>query len=718
MQADTEASESPRALREDAEQARRATGVPEGVEEVVVTARLRSENLMQVPDSITAFSADQIATRQLFQLTDFLALTPNAKMIREQDTANNEVYIRGVGSNKGQASAVAFVVDGVTLPDSDAYTVDLSEAEQVEILKGPQGALYGKGALAGAINIRTREPTNEVRVDGKMLVGSDDTFGGFASLSGPIVEDVLLGNVSLKYNETDGPFTNQFDGSGLAWDRNWKAAAKLLANPSDRIALQFATSYFTQKGGSPPYNAVDVLGTGSQEITSSQAGAPISHDLRDLNHRDVFTAALTASLDIEAGRLSSISAFDTIDFDFIQDVDFTELNVVTAGQVRHSRGASQEFRFTSAEDRRLRYIVTTYFERTKKDVVVHAELDFCFLGVIACPTPPGEPSGTLVPLPLQDTQTETDAYAIAAQLSYDITPELELTLAGRYDSNRPEQWDRLNSIPNKTTFSDWQPKASLAYKPHEALTLYTTYAHGFKPGSFNPPQPPGSPFPRIVKQEATDNLEIGAKTSFFDRRLLLNAAAFVIEYENAQQFHLDVQTGGNQSINVRESRIKGFEVDLAARIASAFDVNASYGYTKSEIRDFDGSSSYLGQSLPYQPRYTLNLGAQYTREIATDLELTARADFARNGRTSFQDFQNPNEEQFLFQSSDQSLDLRLGMRKGAWAVTLFGRNVTDEQYVYSAYSRFISTLIFGPLNSDVLLPAPGRTWGVEFRVSL
>src|SRR5262249_6999846 len=128
------------------------------LQEVVVTARLRSESLMKVPDTIKVFSPAEIADRQLVQLDDFIHLPPNAKIIREQDIATSELYIRGVGSNKGQASAIAYVVDGVILPSQDAYTMDLSDAEQVEILKGPQGALYGKGALAGVVNIKTRTP--------------------------------------------------------------------------------------------------------------------------------------------------------------------------------------------------------------------------------------------------------------------------------------------------------------------------------------------------------------------------------------------------------------------------------------------------------------------------------------------------------------------------------------------------------------------------------
>src|SRR5690348_1740348 len=135
-----------------------ATAADDALEEIVVTARKRAENLQTVPDSVTAFSTAEITERRLTQINDFLALTPNVHIVNDQDPATNIISIRGIGSNRNEAAAVAFAVDGVILPDSDAFTTDLSDAQQVEVLKGPQGALYGKGAIAGAINITTFRP--------------------------------------------------------------------------------------------------------------------------------------------------------------------------------------------------------------------------------------------------------------------------------------------------------------------------------------------------------------------------------------------------------------------------------------------------------------------------------------------------------------------------------------------------------------------------------
>jgi iron complex outermembrane recepter protein len=694
------------------------TGDNSALEQVVVTARLRSENLLQVPDTITVFSPAKIADQVLVQLEDFIHLTPNAKIIREQDIATSELYIRGVGSNKGQASAIAYVVDGVILPNQDAYTMDLSDAEQVEILKGPQGALYGKGALAGVVTIKTREPTDEVHYDGKLDVGTNNTTGLFSDVSGPIIGESLLGSLNAKFNKTDGYFNNSYNNLGLERDENWKLSGKLITQPSDLVKFELATSYFQQHSGNPPYNGVNVLGTGSAQITPGEADLPISHNSPDRDHRSVFTAALTSSLSLPLGTLTSITAYDTVSLTFQQDADFTALNVFEAAETRHSHGVNQEIRFTSPADQRLRYIVSAYYERTEDDIYLNGYGDFCFLGVAVCSTPPGMLSGVLTTLPVTNSKLETDEYAGSANVSYDITRALELTLGLRYDRDEPAQNDILHNLIQRTTFSDWQPKVSLSYKPSQDLTGYVTYSHGYKPGLFNPPQAPGSPFPERVKQERTDNVEIGTKASFLDRKLLFNAAAFHTNYDNAQEYHLDLQSGGNQAININNVTIVGFETTVAARPLRQFQVDASYGYTRSRINNFNGTQAYVGQSLPYAPRYTLNVGAEYSYPLAGNLTLKTRVDYNRDGRESFQDFQNPNTNQYLYQTSDQTVDLHVSLSKDRWTFTAYGKNIFDSHYVYSAYSRYISTLIFGTLNEDVLLPAPGTTFGAEIRVSL
>lgn len=685
--------------------------------EILVTARLRSESLAEVPDTITAFSAATIENRQLTRLSDFLTLTPNAKIIQENDSANSEVYIRGVGNNRSQASAIAFVVDGVILPDPDAYTIDFSDAEQVEILKGPQGALYGKGAMAGVINIRTREPGDSLRMQTKIGYSTGNTVSAFADVSGPLIEDRLRAGLSVKYNVSDGVFENSIPGVKLDYTRNTKVAAKFIATPTDRLTFKLNTSYYDERAGGPPYNAVNVLDVSGGPVTKEMVEQPFRHNIADITERTVYTAALVSALESDFGTFTATTAFDQVDVHTLQqDTDLQPITIVTAETIRKSRGLSQEIRFTSPGDRRLRYIVSGYYQNNRQLRQISGLFDLCYLGALPnCATLPQTPSGQLILLSVDNSLTKINEFAVSAQAAYDIVDQLELTLALRYDNNRPVKRDGISGVTQKTRFTDWQPKASLAYKPSENLMAYATYSHGFKPGAFNPPQGAGSPFPLIVKQEETDNIELGFKAAAFNRKLRINAAVFGTDYRNTQEFHLDVTAGGIQTVNVRKSRLYGFDADLVARPIKGLELNAGVGYVKSEIRDFDGSDNYVGQSLPYSPRYTINAGVQYSHDLGSDTSLMGRIDYARQGKTSFQDFQNPDTSQFLSQKNAQTVDLRLSLNGPNWTFSAFGKNVFNEKYIYSAYSRHIAALIYVPLATDIILPAPGPTWGGEMR---
>ncbi len=687
-------------------------------QDIIVTARLRSESLSKVPDSITAFSSTMIAERGLTGLSEYLALMPNTKIVQEQDLGTSEVYIRGVGSNKGQAPSVAFVLDGVVLPDSDAFTVDLSDAEQVEILKGPQGALYGKGALAGAVVVRTRKPTDQFEGEIKLGAGSFDTYSIYGRVGGPIAGSGLLGQITMKYSDTDGPYKNAYNGKPLWNDKSFKLAGRLIADLGGTITAEIAGTYVRQRAGNPPYTAINLLNGSGREITSAQAKLPIAHDGIDKGGRDVYIASLIINADLGFGTLTSTTAYDKTEISFLQDLDFLALNVAEVNpNARSTRSFSQELRLTSNDEGPFTYVLTGYYQDTRRNTLIGADLDLCFLGVFPCPTPPGVESGMLISLPIQDTRRHTKSWAVAAQGNLAITSNLDLTLALRYDRDTPVELDVLHgNIRRKATFDDWQPKASLSYRPTDNLTLYTTYAHGYKSGAFNNVAAGNPIFKEVVSPEKTDNIEAGIKGRVPEAGLTFTAAAFHTNYKNSQQFQVDLSSGGNQIINVAKTKIWGLEADVTFRPVRSWVINGSVGYTKSNIRDFNGTGAFIGQSLPYQPRYSFNLGTEYRIE-AGDWKIVPRIDYSRQGKTSFQDFQNPNPNEFLYQKNSENVDARISLTRDNISFAFYGKNIFNTRYAVSAYSRYISSLIFVPLNRDFILPSARRSFGIEARAT-
>lgn len=683
------------------------------LEEIVVTARKREENLQDVPDSITAFSAEDIAERRMKRIVDAVSVTPNVHMVNDQDAGTNIITVRGIGTNRNLPASIAFVVDGVILPDSDAFSADLGDVERIEVLKGPQGALYGRNAIGGVINLTTRRPTEDFSADFRAGYDNGESLELFGAASGALVPGKLLARVTARRYDSDGWIENRFSGENMDADESTKLTGRLIWQATEDLSFDLRGSWFDQDTGALWFSPVNVLDTTGGEITSGMARTKPDQNGEQYSKREISDVALVADWETSAGTFSSISAWDQVDVDFMEDLDITTLTIADeAHQVRETEGWSQELRFTSPGDRRLRYIAGLYYQETSRDVATSAQLDFCFmLPIPGCPTPPGVPTGFLTPIDLNTTEGDFEQWAVFAQANYDLTEQLELTIALRYDEDQREQDDVLSGRYDEATFDEFQPKVSLAWKPTEELMLYATYAEGYKSGAFNPPPPPGAAFPLVVDKEGTDSWELGIKSSWLDGRMQLNAAAFYTDYTDVQVFQLDVLTGGQVALNADEAELKGIELEFAVMLAEGLELNASYGYTDAEFTDFDGTGLYDGNKLPNTPEDKLNVGLRYQRPLADGIDWIARADYAHTGEIYFA------QDNLVYQPDYDTLDLQLGLSAERWSVTLWGRNVTDENFATSAYSRMISPTIFGHLRIDPIQIDPGFVYGIEGRWS-
>ena len=282
-----------------------------------------------------------------------------------------------------------------------------------------------------------------------------------------------------------------------------------------------------------------------------------------------------------------------------------------------------------------------------------------------CPTPVGVPSGILIPQNLNSTSGDFDQWAVFSQVSYDLTDALEITAALRYDRDDREQTDVLTGRTDEATFDDVQPKLSLAWKITPSAMLYATYAEGYKSGTFNPLPPPGATFPLVVEQEGTESFEVGAKTTWFDQRLVANLSAYLTNYDKPQIFRFDVTTGGQVAINAKEAEIKGVELELATRVTSGLDLTFAYGYTDAKFTDFNGTGLFDDNRLPNTPRYTLQAGARYERPVTATASLVARVDYLKTGSTYF------GEDNLMYQPDYQTVDVRLGLQRSKWKVALW-----------------------------------------------
>lgn len=661
-----------------------------GIGEIVVTARSRAERLVDVPDAVTAFSAQAIENAGIDELNDFVRLTPGVSLVESSQSPGIAlISIRGVGQQYQGEAPVAVVVDGVQVISVSAINQGLTDVERIEVLRGPQGALYGRNAIGGAINITTREPTNEF--EGAVRVGyangNDEMVEGM--VSGPIVPDRLMFRLSGHYNDFDGTITNPITGTKTNALSSSYGRIRLLARPSDALTLDFRASHdVTENAG---YNGVILPGGDAGDFS-----APPMSGRQGSGRLTVDEAAFKATWSTPVGDISSVTGYvrseDQSSYDLdLSPIDFLDLNQQLTG----IEAWSQELRITSNTSGPLRYTGGLFYVATERDRFTHVEVIPFSMNLLA------------------DTSDDNAAWAVFAQINYDVTEALELTLAGRYDVDDREQTNNLITPgdPNylvSEEFSMFQPKVSLAYKLAPDITLYATAAQGFRSGGFNTP---GPVFARVYEAEETTNYEAGLKSILFDGRLSLNLALYSILYENQQVQLLDLGTGQQGIVNIPKTENNGIELEFALRLTDQLMLSGGIGYLESEITEFTALPIVEGNRPPFAPEFTYSLALDYTTPLTDTFDLVLRAAASGQSGMYYEYYSRERNGALPYTLSRQPsytlIDLRASLRGAAWSFSLFADNALDEEYYPDASSNLITG--FG----DVAVQGRTRRYGVE-----
>lgn len=662
------------------------------IEEVIVTAEARAENLQEVPVAVTAFSEQDIVDAGIESTADFIALTPNVSFDDSFTVGNSFVAIRGVTQINNADSPVAIVVDGVPQNNQKQFKMDLYDIERIEVLKGPQGALYGRNAIGGAVNIVTRSPTDEL--DGFVTVGAGN--GGLktvqGSVSGPIIEEKLLFRVSGSYKDSDGLIDNTFLNTEVDFSESTDLRGKLLWFATDDLIVDFRLATSSLEGGAI-YDAAFFDNSGPDN--TNQERSPVT-DILGNSERNIDEVTLKADWSTDAGSLLYIAGYTDIEEDYFGDLDFCNpvdcpMGFFGFGQVDQMQDLdvellSHELRWTSPGDRRLRWTAGAFVINTQRS-----------LGTVATLADLGN-----IPIVMSNEDNDNDAYAVFGQFEYDITDQVELSASLRHDEDVREQTDTATGDTRKESYNALQPKVTVTWKPQDNQLWYATFANGFRSGGFN------GIGGREFLDESVDNVEIGYKSTWMDGRLLFNAAAYRAESENFQFFFVDVNAGGAQVIdNLDEVTLSGLELEFEALLSPDWSVFGALGLQDSDIDAINPAlpvPASTGNKTPRTTESSLNLGTQYAFELGGGLDGTIRIDYERRGdkywHTDNLDVQDPVN----------LLNARVGFGADNWTVTLWGRNLTDEFF----FEDF-SAQPFTGLPSNIGFPTRPRTFGVNFR---
>ena len=662
--------------------------------EILVTALRRTESLQDVPASITAFNAKSIEAAGIVRPADFIGLTPNVNLVQTQNAGTTFVIIRGITQARNSEPSVAVVVDGVQQVNAAQFNQELVDIEQIEVLKGPQGALYGRNAIGGAIIITSKAPTDEL--SGKFTGGIDNGFGYFAraNLSGPVAENLKFRIASTWY-DTNGFIPNTFLNEDADPFREFNLRGNLLWTPTPELTVDMRGAVSLLRTQAFYYNIVNDVNDVSLPVRVNNAG---------INNRDLYNGTLRIAHESDIGKFTSTTSYDKVTeiltgdaFNFLpikESLLFQFFGFdLNQSQYLDVAAWSQEFRYESPADKPVQFIAGAYGISTQRYISTGNLVD-TGNGVTAIyrtpSTNPLNPQATF----LADSQ-DNFAWALFGNAIWKVNDQLRVDASLRYDKDSRENTTLtptgfLPNVPGfppgktgevrKKTFDAWQPKVTLTWRPTDAVTLFGGWSRGFRSGGFNQTGVGAVAASNGIvgvgdtfEAETAETFEIGIKTQTSDRLLTLNASAFTTKSENSY-FFVFLAANSTQNLgNVPEVRIKGFEIDATLRPLPGLDLIAGFGYTDSEIKKFP-TASVVGNEAPLISRYTLNLTANYRTPLTDTLDLTARADYRRTGRTWF-DVDNSTSRNPI-----DLVDTRVGIAGANWSLTGFAQNLFDIKY--------------------------------------
>jgi iron complex outermembrane recepter protein len=710
----------------------------EPIEEVVVTATKRKQSVQDASVSISAIETERLLDTQIDTLEDVQRVLPGLTV--GNDFSFAKIFVRGIGLNSafpGLDPSVALHTDGAVVAQAAGQFTSLFDVERVELLRGPQGTLYGRNATGGSINIVTKKPTPETDGYARVTVGGRELdFITDAALGGTIVPETVLGRIALHYRNRDG--FGKHTGSGediddanvrsgrshlsflLSDEVEWLVSGEYYEENDHSKALKFLEASFLQ----PPSPGLMALGLPNVQPDSRNVGG----DFRPTNERE--TWSITSNLSWSLGdrtTLRSITNHRRLDDLLIQDFDTSDTVVgtfppsptsTTQLQRIDEDQTSQEFQLVYEGDR-LGGLVGLYYIHEDVGSEIRIGRD-----------PESFPDRSRVSI-LADL--DVDAYAAFSNFTYRLTDTFSLKLGGRFSAERRQVTNRFGVASpvqsaavfdprNKDAdrFTNLSPELGFEYRPLDNVLVYGTYSEGFKSGTANL----GERAPRIVDPEKAESFEVGLKTDFFDGRVIANLSVFDFEVEDGQFdrtfpiaappfFSATLENaatteGRGAELETRWLVGGGWSLELAA---TAYDIEFDDFLSRDPLdaRLFGPGGALVppedlsGNRTRNTPDWTLQLGARYELELPNGGTLALGGSLSATDKQFFTEFEDSRLSAGSYTLIDANI--KYTTPSGKISINLFGKNLTDEMVLSGAFAIATSRTIAGTY-------LPPRTYGI------
>lgn len=744
--------------------------------EILVTARRRTERAQDVPIALSVVSADSLQKTGSFTLGQIQQLVPSLQVF-SFNPRNTNINIRGLGSNvaltnDGLENGVGVYIDNVYYGRVGQSQFDLVDLDRVEVLRGPQGTLFGKNTTAGAINITSRLPSFQPEFSGEATLGDYGYHQVRGSVSGPLLGDVAAARLSIADTHRDGFIDNLTTGKKVHDYDNFTARGQLLVKPASTLDIRLIADFSRQRqhccinlltdyfgtydnGTVVPNNFVDrVTRAGYTPLPFTPFARKT--DANSNFQANMYSYGFSGQVDWDLGNaaLTSITAYRRWIWNPANDSDATALPVTTVAQQKNrQRQFSQELRLASTGERRLDYVVGLYYFWQ----IVRGYGDFEY-GPAAGNwfRPPSSPlplatwNAALDGFHASSISTpETRSYAAFGQTVWHISDALSLTTGLRFTHEKKHgDYEQLQTAGQDITLfpgaqgirNNFNPAVAfsarrkddslsgtinLAYKVDRDILVYASYSRGSKSGGLNLTTLPAGIDP-TVKPEKVDAYEIGFKSNLLDRKLTLNAAAFwteVRDYQTAITEQIPSTVNFRQYIaNIGKVRSRGIEGDAIFSPSEWVSLSASATYVDAKYLDYPNGpapvesgqaiADLTGQTLSGVPKFTYTVGADVAQPVGSfgfgDLELYGHADYSH--RSSF--FTAASNSRFSKVTGYGLLNARIGLRADdqRWDLSLWSKNLLDKNYFQT-----LSPQNFGLVTGLVGEP---RTIGVTLRTKI
>jgi iron complex outermembrane recepter protein len=737
------------------------------LEEVIVTASKRQENLQDVSVAVTAISAEVLSQSKILQSEDLVYLVPSLNLQKGMNPRSSSFNIRGIGTQSFSAAvepSVSTVLDGVVMGRSGMAFTQLFDISRVEVLRGPQGTLFGKNASGGVVHYITEQPADTLGLGLSTTYLEDEEYRAQGYINTPISDELAL-RLSGSASHQDGWIENVFDGSNRNESDDWALRGQLRFEPTENLSIIWASDYSdkdcecsqqTIRSADPDSEIVEALlpVVPGEENTKHNDDGDLSLEVESFGHR------LNVDWNIGEFTLTSITAYREWDEDFDEDVDNSP-EVPIPGSILYSfeqEGTldqdqfSQEFRLLSPSEDFISYVVGLYyFEQT---------VERGFARTIGF-SPETDTSYTI-------NTVDTENFAAFGELTINVLENVRGLVGVRYTDDDLETQGRAISIPtdaippsegdyvpgalSETDETDTSFKFGIEWDVADDVLAYVTFAEGYKGPAFNAGATNLEPLPAI-EPETSDAYELGLKSQLFDGRLTLNIAVFSSEFTDFQAEAFvpgdeddTSDTGEFLLSNAGEVETQGIEIDFSALPMEQLYIYGSASFIDAEIKSFEAGPCGFGQqyrgvgyngqvscdslgidrepgsprlqdlsggSLPFTPDWKFNLGAAYTVPIESKpFDVVFRANLYAQDKVLYSIDQDERAEQNGYELVD--MELMLASDQDQWSVSAFVKNVFDEFYVGGIGA---TTSVFVPNGYLQQVPkTSSRTFGVEFQM--